>query len=453
VLAALKHHLMISLLALLLPTLVVSSPAAAQPAAKQTLRQFAPADLARFGIRRIPGKHVTLYTDLPRGAEVDGLPKIFDAAFGQWCRYFGRDPAKLAAWHMNGFVMKEKAKFQANGMLLGDLPDFPNGYSRGNEFWLYEQKSDYYRRHLFLHEGTHGFMFHVFGSCGPPWYMEGMAELLGTHKLAADKLQLLHFPQNREEVPYLGRIKLVKDDVARGKTMTLDQIMAFDGRAHRRTEAYAWCWAATVFLSSHPAYRDRFASLYELLPAKDFNRRVRATYAADWNKLAIEWREFAETIEYGHDIPRTVIEFGSSEPVPAAGKITKLRTDAGWQNSGFKLEAGQTYRIRGKGRFQIAGSDPLWSAEPGGVTIRYWRGRPLGMLLGAVITDKGLTDKSGSLAKSFPIGLDHTLTAKHSGTLYLKVNDSPAELADNTGTLQVHVVPVATKIQARRASE
>jgi hypothetical protein len=175
-----------------------------------------------------------------------------------------------------------------------------------------------------------------------------------------------------------------------------------------------------------------------MLPAADFNRRVRAAYAADWKRLTVEWREFVETLEYGHDIPRTAMRFAQGEPVPAEGRITKLRADLGWQHSGFQLEEGQTYRIRGKGRYQIAKTDRPWMAEPGGVTIRYWRGRPLGMLLGTVLD----ADEKG-LSEPIALGLDRTFTPKRSGTLYLKVNDSPGELGDNAGDLLVHVVPVS----------
>ena len=77
--------------------------------------------------------------------------------------------------------------------------------------------------------------------------------------------------------------------------------------------------------------------------------------------------------------------------------------------------------------------------EPGGVTIRYYRGRPLGMLLGAVRADTpGATGPNG-LLKPLPLGLDTTLTAPRDGTLYLRINDSPGELADNAGSLAVEI--------------
>ena len=136
---------------------------------------------AAAGIRKLPGKRLTLYTDLA-GPEIDRLPAVFEQAFPQWCRYFKVKEGDQADWHMTGFLMKDKARFVAAGLLPDDLPPFEHGYSRGHDLWLYEQPSDYYRRHLLLHEGTHGFMNTVLGGCGPPWYMEGMAEYLATHR-------------------------------------------------------------------------------------------------------------------------------------------------------------------------------------------------------------------------------------------------------------------------------
>src|SRR5687767_6496276 len=58
------------------------------------------------GIRRLEGKHITLFTDLPAAKEVDELPRAFDAAVPLWCGYFGIDPAKTAEWKLIGSVMK-----------------------------------------------------------------------------------------------------------------------------------------------------------------------------------------------------------------------------------------------------------------------------------------------------------------------------------------------------------
>ncbi len=44
-----------------------------------------------------------------------------------------------------------------------------------------------------------------------------------------------------------------------------------------------------------------------------------------------------------------------------------------------------------------------------------------------------------SLATAIPVGLSKIFTPARSGTLYFKVNDSPAELGDNEGGLKVQI--------------
>ena len=74
------------------------------------------------------------------------------------------------------------------------------------------------------------------------------------------------------------------------------------------------------------------------------------------------------------------------------------------------------------------------------MTIRYYAGQPLGILLAAVRPDERHIDKISPLVHPQVIGLGATFTSEHNGTLYLQINDSPAELADNSGTLDVEVV-------------
>ncbi len=189
----------------------------------------APVDDARVataGIRKLPGKRLTLYTDLP-GAEVDQLPAVFDEAFPQWCKHFKVKESDQADWRMTGFLMKDKARFVEAGLLPDNLPPFEHGFSWGRVLWLYEQPSDYYRRHLLLHEGTHGFMNTVLGGCGPPWYMEGMAEYLATHRWRDGRLTLGYMPRNRDEAPQWGRIRIIQDAAAQQRALPLKQVIEF----------------------------------------------------------------------------------------------------------------------------------------------------------------------------------------------------------------------------------
>jgi len=194
---------------------------------------------------------------------VDGLPQVFDQAVPQWADYFGISSEATKSWRMQGYLIKDRAPFEALHLMPRGTGEFRNGLSRGHELWLYEQPTPYYRRHLLLHEGTHGFMATQLGSCGPGWYMEGTAELLATHLLRPDtgRLTLRYLPHSRHEVPRLGRIKLVRDAFQEQRALPLVSVLSIDNRQHLENEAYAWCWAVARFLDDHPRYQARFRAL------------------------------------------------------------------------------------------------------------------------------------------------------------------------------------------------
>jgi hypothetical protein len=364
---------------------------------------------------------------------------MFDQAYPQWCAYFGVDAGRHAGWRVRGFVIKDKPRFRQLGLLPEGLPPFENGFAAGREFWAYEQASDYYRAHLVLHEGTHCFMANLVGGFGPLWYKEGMAEVLATHRWRSGKLQLNYFPATREEVPMWGRIKFIKDGLAARRGKTLKGVFQYRPEAHRETEAYAWYWAAAALLDRHPRYQQRFRQMARLVIEPDFTERFLQSIGDDWDNLAEEWKVFVADLEYGYDVPRTVIDFTPGKPLAAAGATATLAADRGWQNSGVRLEAGQTYRLRGTGRYQVADRPQTWWCEPNGVSIRYYRGRPLGILLAAVWPDPPPPTGLSPLIAPITVGLGTTLVPMQAGTLLLRINDSAAELDDNAGTLAVEV--------------
>ena len=114
------------------------------------------------------GKHLTLVTDLPPSREIDALIELFDLAFPEWCRLLAVDAEKHADWHVTAYLMKLRERFTAAGLLPKNLPEFKSGYSSGDSVWLYDQQSEYYRRHLLLHEGTHCFMSKMLGAVAYP---------------------------------------------------------------------------------------------------------------------------------------------------------------------------------------------------------------------------------------------------------------------------------------------
>jgi hypothetical protein len=401
----------------------------------------APIDDSRAGaegIRKIPGKRLTLYTDLP-GEEIDRLPAIFEQAFAQWRRYFGVKESELPDWHINGCLIKDKAKFAAAGLLPDDLPQFKHGFSQNGKFWLLEQPSDFYRRELLLHEGTHCFMFDYFGTGGPPWYAEGMAEYLGTHSLKDGQLTLGYMPRSREESPEWGRVRIIQNAVAQRRALRLPAVIELPPTAHLETEPYAWCWAAVTLLDRHPRYQKRFRELARQVRESDFNKRFYRLFEPDWQELCEEWQLMVANMEYGYDVVRSAVDFTPGTPLAQTGAEITVAADRGWQNSGLRLEAGDKYRITAAGRYQVAKQPTVWWCEPGGVSIRYYKGRPLGILLAAVRPDHPEPGTTSALLRPTAVGLDATLSPTQSGTLFLKINDSAGELDDNAGELKVQV--------------
>ena len=394
---------------------------------------------AAAGIRKLSGRRLVLYTDLVADEEVDVLPAVFDQAFPQWCDYFGVEESKHPDWRMTALLMKDKARFKRAGLLPDELPPFEHGFSRNYDMWLYEQPSAYYRRHLLLHEGTHGFMNTLFGACGPPWYMEGLAELIATHRWRDGRLRLNHMPANREEVPMWGRIKIVRDCFAEGRARRLGSILEFRPPAFAENEPYAWCWAAAALLDGDPRYRQRFRQLHKFVLQPDLSDRFRRLIGEDWEALAEQWQVFVADLEYGYDVPKTAVDLAPGGPLLPGGGTVTVAADRGWQNSGLRLEAQTTYRLRAEGRYQVADRPQVWWCEPGGVSIRYYRGRPLGILLAAVRREGAPPQTPSALLRPITVGLETTLTPKRPGTLFLRVNDSAGELGDNAGSLTVHV--------------
>ncbi|PHS18345.1 MAG: hypothetical protein COA78_02440 [Blastopirellula sp.] len=403
-----------------------------------------PAKLSVAGIRTISGTHLTLYTDLPASAELNSFPALFDAAFPHWCSYFHVDPAKHANWKIKACLMSGKEKFSAAGLLPGNLPEFLYGYARNDTVWLLDQPSDYYQRHLLLHEGTHAFMNNLLGGAGPPWYMEGMAEYFGTHSWDGKKLEVGIVPNNKLDVPMWGRIKIIKEEYKAQRGMTLGTIMIYGPTAHLQNEPYGWCWGAVTYLDHNPRSQKAFRESYKNVRFHtDLSRRLLESLADQWPEISEGWQLFVVNSEYGYDFARNDVQYKKGQAITGASATAMITADRGWQSTGILLEAGKTYQLSASGQYQIAQEDNQpWMSEPNGITLRYYNGFPLGMLMCGLRADNWNGQGTAPLAFQEPVGSQRELKIETNTTLYLKVNDHPAQLGDNIGNVTIEVKEV-----------
>ena len=109
-------------------------------------------------------------------------------------------------------------------MLPADLPAFLNGFTRQSEFWLYDQTSAYYRRHLLLHEGTQASCTRCSATSGrlgmPREWPSYWARTAGRRPVDA---QL--FSNQPQEVPKLGRIEIVETEFAARRAMRFTDVL------------------------------------------------------------------------------------------------------------------------------------------------------------------------------------------------------------------------------------
>jgi len=407
----------------------------------------------RAGLRVLQSRHLTLITDRPERADdgVGDLPRLFDEAVAAWCRHYRLDDQRSAAWHATGCLMVDRERFRAAGLLPtdGSVPDFANGFCLADRFWMTDQSNPAYRRHLLFHEGVHALTLTLRQAAVPAWYGEGIAEYLATHRLDVDAAGTARFvatpiPQRPDDVEQLGRIERLQA-LCRGRAMPgLAEIFSLPPQDHRDLGAYAANWAAVAFLANHPAHREAFRGV-ELLPL-DRNLTHRVETMPDWDgeKAARDFDAFIGDLDYGYDFDRMTVDWSPGRPLAATQAVT-VAADRGWQNSGWALTRGQRCSLQAAGRVTLGlasarggahrGADPVLESEPHGISLEWYRGRPVGTLLAG----QWVTPADGSRAafRVLAEGAGGTFTAASDGPLYLRVNDGPGRLIDNAGRFTV----------------
>lgn len=412
-----------------------------------TLVQVDPADpeaLAAFGLQASVSQHLFLVTDHPDQDAFAEFHAVVQQAVEQWVAFFGADPRRFAAWQLTCFLVVDPAKFAAAGLLpppghlpRGELP--PGGWQYGNQIWVNHQPGPYYTRHMLLHEGTHAFCAYNFGALGAPWLAEGLAEYLALHRWQDERLELATRRISKDDVPYWGRVKLIKDSYQTGAPKTLVEVLRFPPQAFPQTESYAWSWAAVSLFDQHPRCRAVFRQHLQELGTRttnDWNRQFLADLPLGLEQLETQWQVDTLSLQYGHDFARTAIQWAAdTRPAEEVWEVT-IPADGAWHATGLKLLPGQ-WEVVADGEYQIGREDEqAWLSRPDGITIRYVGGAPLGVLQYALQGQRPILAGMTALVEPQPVGTRAVITATGED-LFLRVNDWPNRLDDNVGQVVV----------------
>lgn len=434
----------------LLIAILATTPLSAQGKVMRRQDDRAPVNVQaaeKNGIRGYSSQRLLLYTDIePERARE--IVKLVDQVYATWEYQMGPLPEARdqTEFQVTGYLMRDPQKFQkANLLQARKLANIIHGQNDGYTFWMHDQKRDYYREHLLLHEATHCVTQCREGEgdeLRPLWFIEGMAEYFGTHQPSAEgsppesPLQFGIILTSAEASAGFGRIEMIRAECEAGRALAAADVLLLGAHefSESRTTPYAWSWALCTFLAKHPVTTEDYRHVCHQWETDEFLRAFQAFWMKHKTVITADWELFRESLCYGFDLPRGATVRAETTPLePGATREVQIRADRGWQSTGIGVLKDQSMQITATGRITLAETTKPWLSEPQGISVRYSEGKPIGRLLGAIQRETPSEDGPVRCWEFFDIGPGSTIRAPDAGTLFLRVNDRWSELSDNSG--------------------
>ena len=391
--------------------------------------QISKENAEKAGLNVLDSARLLLITDMPLDDDMKQWSKYLDQAVFQWAEYFNVRMDRLTTWKIRACVMKDNVPFMMNDLLPMDLPPFQYGFEYGNNVWLFAQPSRDYQRHLFLHECTHAFMNQVMKGCGSLWFGEGLAEYFGTHRIEDGRLTMGIMPKTRNEFPNWGRIRFIQDDIKNGTFIPLNGFFSSELKS-QDNRSYSWAWALVWLMNSDPHYKSILQKLSTLPQGNTYRQRVEIINKAfresfsqeEWSKFSTQWRAYISDLDYGYDMQTSQITDTRAFPLQNTA-FKSVKSDKDWQNMGVILQKGKTYTIKASGEYKVSAGEKAWLCQPNGITVKYVRQKPLGILLAALeASDSGESAQLSGFVKPIVVGSQTEFTAEQTGAIWMKIN-------------------------------
>ncbi|MDA1044487.1 MAG: hypothetical protein O3C57_04610 [Verrucomicrobia bacterium] len=260
------------------------------------------------------------------------------------------------------------------------------------------------------HEIVHAFCAETFGTTGPVWYSEGMAELghyveIGSKSVKAPYRVIMFL----RSAPHKSALTVVNEQQITGDSW----------------KEYARRWALCHLLNYNPNYTRRFQMLGRAI-VDGQKIDYRTVFGARADEIEFEYRFFIEHLAPGLRVDLCRWDWGASFDEVGSGGSKKANVDAqrGWQASGARLIAGQQYAYMAEGTWQTAKDGP--ELTPDGDAKGH------GRLLGVIMTDM-------QLGEPFALGSKGSFVAPAAGKLYLRCHDAWHEIGDNSGRVTLNI--------------
>ena len=289
------------------------------------------------------------------------------------------------------------------------------------------------------HETIHAFCLHTFGTCGPEWYKEGMAEMAQY----SPNTKAVSCPQHvidllRAEPPsslndVIKNVKFsepIAESVMRhadqGRTFTHSAWNREDrGRVREANRSYYWSWSLCHFLYHNPNFSRRFRELgIGQLSGQPID--LAAVYDAMAPELQFEYQFFIKNMANGYRVDLCCWDWSTSASHLHSGASvqTVVQASRGYQPTGLAVRSGERYAYRTQGTWSaLSESEPCDAdGEDDG------RGKLVAVLM-----------RDYRLGRPLELGTQGSIDVPSDGVLFLRCRDRWHELADNHGSLTVQL--------------
>ena len=377
--------------------------------------------------RQEVSEHFILHTDVsPRSAKV--LLEKLETMYDFLARYYRKKPRQAIECYVVSDPDHFRGKIPARGVALieakaGLTASQPWVRMRGDRIKAKRTVSIVYScddHNVVQHEAVHAYCNMAFGTSGPIWYSEGMAEI-GNY-WAPEQSAIRIEPA---VIAYLttAEKKEMADIVAAGQ-ITGDS-----------WKAYAWRWALCHLLFTNPNYSKRFRELgINLMMEKDDS--FEKAFGEMKERIAFEYDQFVANFDNGYRADLCVWQWvDEPQPIAKLGKVT-VNARQGWQASSLALKQGEYYDF----------VCPKIKTEDGRQVQQTWKINDLQKPVTAQGNPRGEGKLMGVILSGNQLGEPFDIGAKKvgfqvpvSGHLYLRCKDKWNSLADNEGQISVYV--------------
>ena len=364
------------------------------------------------GPRDYRSPHFLVHTDLSP-AEAKELMTRLETMLSYVADYWGRPPSgtiecyvvkDLANWPEGSLANEGRVKIaRREGITLSQR------VTQGDRFIAKAVVYSIADRGTPQHEAVHAYCSQTFGTTGPVWYAEGMAEI-GQYWREGELAVNAH----PEVIKYLRNAppKKLTDVVAP---------LQFTGDSWQN---YSWRWALCYLLANNPNYAPRFLPLGKALLAEQ-DVTFEQVYGPMAQEITFEYLFFLQHLEAGYRADLCSWDWSKEfRPLKTKARSISARIEAGrgWQPSGLTLDAGSKYTFKATGSWKTAKRAASTNADG--------NSDGSGKLVGIVMHEF-------ELSQPFELGAEGEFTAPTTGNLYLRCRDHWIELADNSGRVTV----------------